>query len=136
MIYVPAPYAPDAILEAADAGLGLVVCITEGIPVLDMIKIKGHLRCKNTRLIGPNCPGLITPGESKVGIIPGYILTPGPVGLVSRSGTLTYEVVYELTAHGWARPRPSASAATPSMGQASWTFSGCFRTTPRPSTWC
>ena len=100
VIYVPAPFAPDAILEAADAGLALVVCITEGIPVLDMIKVKGYLRGKNTRLIGPNCPGLITPGESKVGIIPGYILKPGPVGLVSRSGTLTYEVVFELSEHG------------------------------------
>ena len=100
VIYVPAPFAPDAILEAADAGLALVVCITEGIPVLDMVKVKGYLRGKNTRLIGPNCPGLITPGESKVGIIPGYILKPGPVGLVSRSGTLTYEVVFELSEHG------------------------------------
>ena len=100
VIYVPAPFAPDAILEAADAGIPLIVCITEGIPVLDMIKVGAYLDFKKVRLIGPNCPGLITPGESKVGIIPGYILTPGPVGVVSRSGTLTYEVVYALTQQG------------------------------------
>lgn len=100
VIYVPAPFAPDAIVEAADAGISLIVCITEGIPVLDMIKVKACLDLKNVRLIGPNCPGLITPGESKVGIIPGYILTPGPIGVISRSGTLTYEVVYALTQQG------------------------------------
>jgi succinyl-CoA synthetase alpha subunit len=97
VIYVPAPFAPDAILEAAEAGIGLIVCITEGIPVLDMIRVKAHLESMGVRLVGPNCPGLITPGESKVGIIPGYILKPGPIGVVSRSGTLTYEVVYALT---------------------------------------
>ena len=100
VIYVPAPFAPDAIVEAADAGISLIVCITEGIPVLDMIKVKAYLDLKRVRLIGPNCPGLVTPGESKVGIIPGYILTPGPIGVVSRSGTLTYEVVYALTQQG------------------------------------
>lgn len=100
VIYVPAPFAPDAIVEAADGGISLIVCITEGIPVLDMIKVKAYLDLKNVRLIGPNCPGLITPGESKVGIIPGYILTPGPIGVISRSGTLTYEVVYALTQQG------------------------------------
>ncbi len=87
-------------IEAADAGIELVVCITEGIPVLDMVQVRAYLDTTNTRLIGPNCPGLITPGEAKVGIIPGHILTPGNVGLVSRSGTLTYEVVYALTARG------------------------------------
>jgi succinyl-CoA synthetase alpha subunit len=97
IIYVPARFAPDAILEAADAGIKVVVCITEGIPVLDMIKVRAHLDCTNTRLIGPNCPGIITPGETKVGIMPGHIHIPGPVGLVSRSGTLTYEVVYALS---------------------------------------
>jgi succinyl-CoA synthetase alpha subunit len=97
IIYVPAPFAPDAMLEAADAGLPLVVCITEGIPTQDMIRVRAYLDQKGTRLIGPNCPGLITPGEAKVGIMPGQIHRPGPVGVVSRSGTLTYEVVYALT---------------------------------------
>jgi len=100
VIYVPARFAPDAIYEAADAGISLIVCITEGIPTLDMIKVKAYLDQKGVRLIGPNCPGVITPGETKVGIIPGHITKPGPVGVVSRSGTLTYEVIYDLTAHG------------------------------------
>jgi succinyl-CoA synthetase alpha subunit len=97
VIYVPARFAPDAMLEAADAGLPLVVCITEGIPTQDMIRVRAYLDQKGTRLIGPNCPGLITPGEAKVGIMPGQIHRPGPVGVISRSGTLTYEVVYALT---------------------------------------
>jgi len=97
IIYVPARFAPDAILEAADAGLPLIVCITEGIPVQDMIRVRAFLDHKGVRLIGPNCPGLITPGECKVGIIPGHITMPGSIGVVSRSGTLTYEVVYALT---------------------------------------
>lgn len=100
IIYVPARFAADAIIEAADAGVELVVCITEGLPVLDMVQVRAYLDTTGTRLIGPNCPGLITPGEAKVGIIPGHILTPGNVGVVSRSGTLTYEVVYALTARG------------------------------------
>ncbi len=100
VIYVPAPFAPDAIVEAADAGLNLVVCITEGIPVNEMIRVKAYLDVKRVRLIGPNCPGLLTPGQAKVGIMPGPIAMPGPVGVVSRSGTLTYEVVYALTALG------------------------------------
>ncbi len=100
IIFVPARFAADAIIEAADAGVDLVVCITEGIPVLDMVQVRAYLDGGNTRLIGPNCPGLITPGEAKVGIIPGHIMTKGNVGLVSRSGTLTYEVVYALTARG------------------------------------
>ncbi len=100
VVYVPARFAPGAILEAADAGVALVVCITEGIPVMDMIRVKAYLDQKGVRLVGPNCPGLLTPGEAKVGIMPGHIATPGPVGLVSRSGTLTYEVVYALTARG------------------------------------
>ena len=100
IIFVPARFAADAIIEAADAGVDLVVCITEGLPVLDMVQVRAYLDITKTRLIGPNCPGLITPGETKVGIIPGHILTPGSVGLVSRSGTLTYEVVYALTARG------------------------------------
>jgi succinyl-CoA synthetase alpha subunit len=100
IIFVPARFAPDAMYEAADAGLPLVVCLTEHIPVLEMIAVRAYLDQRNTRLIGPNCPGLITPGGAKVGIIPGSIVSPGSVGLVSRSGTLTYEVVYALTQQG------------------------------------
>jgi succinyl-CoA synthetase alpha subunit len=100
IIYVPARFAPDAILEAADAGVELIVCITEGIPVLDMIAVRAHLERLPTRLIGPNCPGVITPGEAKVGIMPGRIHKPGPVGIVSRSGTLTYEAVAALSEMG------------------------------------
>jgi succinyl-CoA synthetase alpha subunit len=95
--YVPARFAPDAIIEAADAGMPLIVCITEGIPVLDMIEVRAYLDQQGSRLIGPNCPGLLSPGKAKVGIMPGHIATAGSVGVVSRSGTLTYEVVYALT---------------------------------------
>lgn len=100
VIYVPARYAPDAIYEAADAGIELVVCITEGVPVLEMVRVIPFLRERGVRLIGPNCPGAIAPGECKVGIIPGQICRPGHVGVVSRSGTLTYEIVYQLSRHG------------------------------------
>ena len=100
VIYVPPMYAADAMMEAADAGIQLIVCITEGVPVLDMTKVYPFVKEKGARLLGPNCPGLITPGQSKVGIIPGRICTPGSIGVVSRSGTLTYEIVYQLTRAG------------------------------------
>jgi succinyl-CoA synthetase alpha subunit len=100
IIFVPAAFAYDAIVEAANGGIGLVVCITEGIPVLDMVKVYSYVRMKGCRLIGPNCPGVITPRQCKVGIMPADVYAPGPVGVVSRSGTLTYEIAGELTALG------------------------------------
>jgi succinyl-CoA synthetase alpha subunit len=116
IVYVPARFAPDAILESADAGIKVIVCITEGIPILDMIKVRANLDCRDARLVGPNCPGIITPGESKVGIMPGHIHQPGSIGVVSRSGTLTYEVVHALSARGLGQSTAIGIGGDPIIG--------------------
>ncbi len=116
IIYVPARFAPDAVYEAVDNGIPFVVCITEGIPVLDMAPVYAYVRAKGARLLGPNCPGIITPGEAKVGIMPGFIHRPGSVGLVSRSGTLTYEVVDALTKAGMGQSTAIGIGGDPIIG--------------------
>jgi succinyl-CoA synthetase alpha subunit len=116
VIYVPAAFAASAIFEAADAGLPLIVCITEGVPVLDMTKVMPYVREKGARLVGPNCPGMISPGQSKVGIIPGNICQPGHIGVVSRSGTLTYEIIHQLSTHGYGQSTCVGIGGDPIIG--------------------
>jgi len=130
IIYVPAPFAADAILEAADAGIPLIVCITEGIPTQDMLRARAYLDQQGARLIGPNCPGLLTPGEAKVGIMPGHIATPGSVGVVSRSGTLTYEVVYALTERDIGQTTCVGIGGDPIIGMAFVDVLGLFEDDP------
>jgi succinyl-CoA synthetase alpha subunit len=130
VVYVPARFAADAILEAADAGIPLIVCITEGIPTQDMIRVRAYLDQKGARLVGPNCPGLLSPGEAKVGIMPGHIATPGPVGVVSRSGTLTYEVVYALTLRGIGQTTCVGIGGDPIIGTTFIDVLGMFENDP------
>jgi succinyl-CoA synthetase alpha subunit len=130
IIFVPARFAPDAIYEAIDNGLPLVVCISEGIPVADMVPIYTHAQNRGTRLLGPNCPGLITPDEAKVGIMPGFIHTPGPVGVVSRSGTLTYEVVDALSRAGTGQSTAVGIGGDPVIGTSFVDVLGLFEADP------
>jgi succinyl-CoA synthetase alpha subunit len=132
LIFVPPAFAADAILESADAGIRLIVAITEGIPVLDMMKVKNYIAGRPVRLIGPNCPGIITPGEAKIGIMPAPIHTPGgPIGVVSRSGTLTYEVVHQLSRQGIGQTTCIGIGGDPVNGTNFVDCLGCFRARPR-----
>jgi succinyl-CoA synthetase alpha subunit len=136
VIYVPPAFAGDAIMEAADAGIGLIICITEGVPVLDMTRVYPFVRERGARLVGPNCPGAITPGESKVGIIPGRICAPGSVGVVSRSGTLTYEVVNLLTRAGLGQSTCVGIGGDPINGTGFIDCLAAFEADPRTSVVC
>ena len=131
IVFVPAPFAPDAIVEAADNGIRLVVCITEGIPVLDMVRVYAHVHSKGCRLVGPNCPGVITPGQCKVGIMPADVYAPGPVGVVSRSGTLTYEIADELTALGMGQSTCVGIGGDPVIGSSFVDVLAAVRSRPR-----
>ena len=131
VIFVPARFAPDAIFEAADAGISLVFCITEGIPVQDMMRVREYLDQKGVRMVGPNCPGALTPGETKVGIIPGNIAIPGTVGVVSRSGTLTYEVLYALKQHNMGASTCVGIGGDPVNGTNFIDVLGMFEADPR-----
>jgi len=130
IVYVPARFAADAVLEAASAGIALIVCITEGLPTLDMIRVRAYLDHKGARLVGPNCPGLLSPGEAKVGIMPGHIAIPGSVGVVSRSGTLTYEVVYALTARSMGQTTCVGIGGDPIIGTTFIDVLGMFEDDP------
>lgn len=126
LIFVPAPFCLDSMIEAIDAGVELVICITEGIPTLDMIKVKKYMEGKDVRLIGPNCPGVMTPGEAKVGIMPGYIHTPGRIGIISRSGTLTYEAVWQLSNLGIGQSTSVGIGGDPVIGSTFIDILGLF----------
>ncbi len=126
LIFVPAPFCLDSIIEAIDAGVELVICITEGVPTLDMIKVKKYMEGKDVRLIGPNCPGVMTPGEAKVGIMPGYIHTPGRIGIISRSGTLTYEAVWQLSNLGIGQSTSVGIGGDPIIGSTFIDILGLF----------
>ena len=130
MIYVPPAYAADSILEAADAGIELIVCITEGIPVLDMLNVKAALKANGVRMVGPNCPGVITPEECKIGIMPGYIHKRGPVGVMSRSGTLTYEAVWQLTCLGLGQSTCVGLGGDPIVGTSQIDLLKMYQTDP------
>ncbi|MEX2288070.1 MAG: succinate--CoA ligase subunit alpha [Planctomycetaceae bacterium] len=130
LIFVPPPFCADAIMEAADAGIGLIVAVTEGIPVLDMVRVKRYLQGKPCRLIGPNCPGIITPGIAKIGIMPGYIHTPGTVGLISKSGTLTYEAAWQLGNVGLGQSTAVGIGGDPIIGTTFIDLLGLFENDP------